>query len=69
MRENIKFEVAIEVISMYIAIAKKNGDIEKLMKLIKEREKIYLGDINLVNKVIKEHGNCVKKRLKTNYES
>lgn len=61
MREDIKFEVAIEVISMCIAIVKKNGDMEKVNKLIEERKNIYLGDSDFANKVIKEYGNFIKR--------
>ena len=40
---NVKTEVAIEMISLYIGLELKN-DKELSHKLIKERERIYLGD-------------------------
>ena len=47
---NVKTEVAIEMISLYIGLELKN-DKELSHKLIKERERIYLGDNSLVYKV------------------
>lgn len=60
---NVKTEVALEIISFYIGI-KLNSDTEKVEKLKKEREKIYLGNTTLVNKVIKVYGKEIKEYLK-----
>lgn len=59
---NVKTEVAIEMISLYIGLELKN-DKELAHKLIKERERIYLGDNSLVNKVVNEYGEKIKKLL------
>lgn len=60
---SVKAEVAVEIISMYIAIAKEDNlkDIEKILR--KEREEIYLGNEKIIEKVINEYGNIIKKRL------
>ena len=59
---NVKTEVAIEMISLYIGLELKN-DKELSNKLIKERERIYLGDNSLVDKVVNEYGEKIKKLL------
>ena len=53
MTYSIKAEVAMEIISMCIAIAKRENDIEK----------IYLGNEEIIAKVINEYGNYFKKRM------
>lgn len=63
MTYSIKAEVAIEIISMCIAIAKKEKDIENLKKFSEEKEKIYLGDEIIIDRVIKEYGKYFKKRM------
>ena len=58
---NVKTEVAIEMISLYIGL--ELNDKELSHKLIKERERIYLGDNSLVDKVVNEYGEKIKKLL------
>lgn len=60
---NVKTEVAIEMISLYIGLELNNNK-ELANKLIQEREKIYLGDKNLICKVINEYGSEIKKLFK-----
>lgn len=52
MRENVKFDVALEIISSKIAEAIKNKDKELTNRYLKEREEIYLGNWDIINKVI-----------------
>lgn len=54
MRDNVKFDVALEIISSEIAKAMKNKDRELTNKLIKDREEIYLGNWNVINRVLEE---------------
>ena len=54
--ENVKFEVALEVISMYMSIAIANNDLELVEKLKKEKKEMYLGNNELVDKAINEYG-------------
>ena len=63
MREHVKVEVAIEIISMCIAIAIDNNDIDEIKKLNNEKERIYLGDEHIIEKVIKQYGSKVKRFL------
>lgn len=52
MRENVKFDVALEIISSRIAEAIKNKDIELTNKLLNDREEIYLGNWEIIEKVL-----------------
>ena len=53
MRDNVKFDVALEIISSKIAEAVKNKDRELTNKLLDEREEIYLGNWDIIEKVLK----------------
>lgn len=61
--ECIKIEVALEIISMCIAIAKDENNLEKIQVLNEEKEKIYDGDKEVIKKVINEYGKQIKKYL------
>lgn len=61
--ENVKFEVALEVISMYMSIAIANNDLELVEKLKKEKKEMYLGNNELVDKAINEYGKKIKEKL------
>ena len=63
LKDNIKTEVALEMISLYIGLAMKNNK-ELALNLIKERDSIYLSNTDLVNKVLKEYGKEIKKLIK-----
>lgn len=63
MTYSIKAEVAIEIISMCMAIAKKENDMEKFNTFSEEKEKIYLGDEAMIDKVVNEYGEYFKKRM------
>lgn len=54
MRENVKFDVALEIISSEIADAMKNKDRDLTNKLLNEREEIYLGNWEIIEKVLKK---------------
>ena len=61
--ENVKFEVALEVISMYMSIAIANNDLELVEKLKKEKKEMYLGNNELVDKAINEYGKKIRGKL------
>lgn len=61
--EYIKIEVAIEIISMYIAFCIENNNLEKIKVLNEEKEKIYDENQTIINKVINEYGKQIKKHL------
>lgn len=52
MRENVKFDVALEIISSKIAEAIKNRDKELTDRYLQEREEIYLGNWEIIDKVL-----------------
>lgn len=52
MRENVKFDVALEIISSKIAESIKKRDRELTNKYLQEREEIYLGNWDVINKVL-----------------
>lgn len=53
MRENVKFDVALEIISSKIAEAMKNKDVKLTNQLLNDREEIYLGNWEVIEKVLK----------------
>lgn len=63
MREHVKVEVAIEIISMCIAIAIDNNDFDEVKRLNEEKSSIYLGDETIIEKVINQYGKIVKRKL------
>ena len=67
MSRNTKLEVALEVLSAKIADMVKKGytvEDEQLKLLIKERDKMYSEDEEVIEKIIKVYGPEIKK----NYE-
>ena len=63
MRENLKIEVAIEIISMMIAFAVENNNEEEIKKLNQEKDQIYLGNEEAIEKTCNEYSKIIKKRL------
>lgn len=60
MNDNVKLDVAIEIISTKIAMAMGKKDNDELKRLLEEREKLYLGDWNIINKVLNDYSEDVK---------
>lgn len=63
MREHVKREVAIEIISMMIAFAVEDDDQEIINRLNKEKDMIYLGDETIINKTYNEYSKIIRKRM------
>ena len=63
MRENVKMEVAFEIITMKIALAIENNDMEEVSKLKYEREKLYEGNNEILEKVYEEYSKQVKLKI------
>lgn len=55
MRDNVKFDVALEIVSSNIAKAMKEKNKELTDELLEKREKIYLGDWDTINQVLNEN--------------
>ena len=54
MRENVKFDVALEIISSKISSAMKEKNRELTNKLLEDREQVYLGNWDVINKILEE---------------
>ena len=53
MRENVKFDVALEIISSKIATAIKQKNKELAEELMNKREEIYLGNWDIIEEILK----------------
>lgn len=63
MREHVKREVAIEIISMMIAFAVEDNNQEEIKRLNKEKDMIYLGDETIIEKTYNEYSKIIRKRM------
>ena len=63
MREHVKREVAIEIISMMIAFAVQDENEEEINRLNKEKDMIYLVNEEIIEKSYNEYSKIIKKRL------
>lgn len=64
---NTKLEVAVEILAAKIAMISNEGYTskdEEMQKLLKEREEMYKGNIEIIEKIIKEYGAEVRKKYK-----
>lgn len=64
MSENVKLEVAVEIISAKIANLSKNGysiQDKQMQELIRERNEMYKGNIEIIEKIINKYGPEIKK--------
>ena len=62
--QNTKLEIAVEIMAAKIAKTSKEGytiNDEKMQQLIKERNEMYIGNEDLINKIIKEYGSEIKR--------
>lgn len=63
MSVNTKLEVAIEILAAKIANASKKGytiEDNEMKQLLKEREKLYSGNLYVLDKIIDEYGPEIK---------
>lgn len=64
MSLNTKLEVALEILAAKIAKTSKQGftvDDIKMQNLLKERDSLYSGNEEILNKIIEEYGPEMKK--------
>lgn len=61
MNENVKLDIAIEIMSTKIAIAMEKKDGKEVNRLLEEREQLYLGNWDIINKILEEYSKDVKK--------
>ena len=53
MREHVKVEVTMEILSMCMVSAISNNDNEMIDKILKLKQKVYQGDMRDIEKIIK----------------
>ena len=68
MREHVKVEVAMEILSMCMASAISNNDNEMIDKILKLKQKVYQGDMRDIEKIIKKYGKQVRDVLEDSDE-
>lgn len=61
MNENVKLDIAIEIMSTKIAEAINNKNSDEANKLLKEREQLYLGNWDVINKILEVYSKDVKR--------
>lgn len=68
MREHVKVEVAMEILSMCMASAISNNDNEMIDKILKLKQKVYQGDMRDIDEIIKKYGKQVRDVLEDSDE-
>jgi hypothetical protein len=63
VREHVKVEVALEILSMCKAIAISNKDNELIKNILELEQKVYIGNIEEIEKIIEVYGQKVKNAL------
>ena len=62
--DNVKLEVALEILAMKIALTIFSDNSEELSKLLIEQKKIYSYDEKIIDKVLNVYGSEIKGLLK-----
>ena len=52
MNENVKLDIAIEIMSSKVAEAMERGNKKEIDELLEEREQMYLGNWDVINKIL-----------------
>jgi len=61
MNDNVKLDIAIELMSSKIAQAINSKDKKLLDTLLAERDQLYLGNWDVINKILEKYSEDVKK--------
>ena len=61
MNENVKLDIAIEIMSTKIANTMNSGTKEEVEQLLEERKQMYLGNWNVINKILNVYSKDVKR--------
>lgn len=61
MNENVKLDIAIEIMSTKIANTMNSGNKEEVEQLLEERRQMYLGNWDVINKILNVYSNDVKR--------
>lgn len=68
MREHVKAEVAMEILSMCMARAVSNSDEKMINELSEIKQKVYQGNIKKIDEIIKKYGKQIKNILEDSNE-
>lgn len=68
MREHVKPEIAMEILSMCMAIATSNKDEKFIEEISRLKDRVYIGDKQAIEEVIVKYGERVRKTLEDNNE-
>lgn len=61
MNENVKLDIAIEIMSTKIANAMNAGTRGEVEQLLEERKQLYLGNWDVINKILNVYSKDVKR--------
>lgn len=61
MNDNVKLDIAIEIMSSKVAEAMDRGNREEIDALLEEREQMYLGNWDVINKILEVYSEDVKR--------
>ena len=61
MNEHVKLDIAIEIMSTKIAKTMNSGNKEEVEQLLEERRQMYLGNWNVINKILNVYSKDVKR--------
>ena len=61
MNENVKLDIAIEIMSSKVAEAMERGNKKEIDELLEEREQMYLGNWDVINKILDVYCEDVKR--------
>ena len=69
MSPNTKLEIAVEILAAKIAKESRESEYNlnepKITELLKERDEMYKGNVDIINKIIKEYGPEIKNNYNT----
>lgn len=61
MNDNVKLDIAIEIMSTKIANAMNKGTRQEVEQLLEERKQLYLGNWDVINKILEVYSKDVKR--------
>jgi len=61
MNDNVKLDIAIEIMSSKVADVMEGKNKKEIDKILEEREQMYLGNWEVINKILTEYSEDVKR--------
>ena len=66
MRKHVNLEVSLEILSLMLAFAVEDNDEEAIERLKKEKQELYLGNNEVIDKAYNEYSKIIKERMEKN---